>query len=522
MPKKQKKPPAVQAKMKVKANPAVGSGLDVLETSSAIKIGELANSVDFFVNLERVDTVNRMSSGTQPVTSLKDAVGQYRYVLPLGKNVPSATAPGNKSLDPRTPMSALKQYTIMMENVCEQDIMVDAKRPIANVEDPSSAAAYVDIMKGKVLKRNVKHTEKLDMTYSSVRIDQTVDEIYTDILVLLRFWRTDQLDDSLVSFDPTDGTKKPNLTADCVKVTLMAEYYGDSSARCEDMFFMADFAKEFPDPPVKKNAKSLNFSRHKPYKFANKAIGYTPSNTSPGMEFYPYDVSSFCNGLGFDRQKSQKWGKCLYVLSCADSDDDKEWIPFKPNELNDFVLYPHGAGGYCWDENDEDSPNIAGGVCVYDSAEDKIVMWDFARNQPVLAPWGYTAEDGFGEYRYGTMPSVGVLPYRTLGKAALAKIRGEEAPEALVSTLLLGLSVLMKLVTIIAEAKAAYDAMKQDTRVISKVEIPESGGGGEPEPGIPDKPDFPDFPPAKIAAEAEKQAVRVEKKAARKNLAPGR
>jgi hypothetical protein len=208
--------------------------------------------------------------------------------------------------------------------------------------------------------------------------------------------------------------------------------------------------------------------RNKPVKFANKSVGYASSGRQASIVTLDYDVSMTGTGLGFDRINSERLGKSIYVLAVTNADDSAPWALVANPQWKDYVLLVPGAGGYVWDENDSDCPNLAGGVCIWSELDQAFVMWDFARNQPVQANWGYAAESGYGEYRYGCLPAAGCLQAMNLQSKIAQRMRGEK-PKAIFDTLLLGLSMCIKLVTLLAETKAAYDAMQAQARASVQV-----------------------------------------------------
>lgn len=442
--------------------PKSTTGIEVLENAAALKVGEIKNSVDMIINLDRVDTIKRMSSGTtDPV--LKDPMIEYKYILPVGENVPGTNDPATTTKDPRSIMAAMKGHRLTFTNICEQTMYLDVKRPVASAHDDATAAARIDILQKHPLLPGKNYVYDIDMSYASVQSDDATAKIYLETLCLARAWRTDQLVDSLVQFskDASATTQKViDGDADCIRVTLETVYFGDTSGPGEGNYFALNFDQDFPDPGTLSGGP---IQRTKMVKFANKQVGYSKLNRKTSISNFEYDVSFTGTGLGFDRVNSDRLGEGIYVMAVTNADDNQPWMPVVNSAWRDWIILVPAAGGYVWDENKADCPNLAGGAAVWSPADNAFVMWDFARNKPVTCSWGYTPEDGYGAFRYGSLPPKGEVQALPLNATTKAKMRGE-APKVAFTTVLLALSFLTKLVVLVAETAAAFETNVQVNR----------------------------------------------------------
>jgi len=452
MPKDRKAPGAEKPKSKAKSGDvrAAAGDIEVLESTSSLKLGVAQNRTEFVLNLDRTCPTSKRSGGAD-VPGQLPPVASMGYVLPNGKKIP--TAVGSET-DPRPRMVAMKSHSVRFENVSAQAVSLDVKKRLASAESNTAAAATVDILSEKVLGPGKSHTVTLDMTYQGVRLDDAASQVDVEELMELRVNRTDQLDDSLTNLE--NGVRVMNPDADMVRITIVSEYYGDSSSRVEGAFHVLNFASDFPEPST--YASATPSARNRSIKLGKRVVGYQGTAKASSIITLEYDVSLTGTGLGYDRITANINGssRSIYVLAVTKADDNAAWDPIAAQSWSSYAIHAKGSGGLNYDENGDDAPNLAGGVAVWYPSLSKYVMWDFARNKPVTCERGYDATNGYGAYRYGSLPPKGVVEASLLPAAVLRKIRGEPEPKIAFSTVLLGIAFIRDLITLSREFYQAY------------------------------------------------------------------
>lgn len=444
-----------KGKPKSGAEPRAAAGdVEVLESTSSLKLGIAQNKAEFVVNLDRTCPTSKRSGGAD-VPGQLSPVASLGYVLPNGKKVPGITS---STADPRPPQVAIKSHTVTFENVCAQAVALDVKKRLASAESNSTTAASVDVLSGKALGPGRSHTVSVEMTYQGLRMDDAASMVDVEELLEFRINRTDQLDDSLINLE--GGSRVMNPDADIVRVTVVSEYFGDNDARVEGNFHVLNFTQDFPDPTTFATATAS--ARNKSIRLGKKIVGYQGTARSSSIATLEYDVSTTGTGIGYDRITATVGGasRSIYVLAVCKADNRVAWDPIITPGWRDYAIYAKGNGGLNYDENGDDAPNLAGGVAIWYPTLSMYVLWDFARNLPVTCSRGYDADNGYGEYRYGSLPAKGVIEVSRLPTLVLKRIRGEAEPKVAFSTLLLGIAFVRELITLTRDFYQSYHNAK--------------------------------------------------------------